>query len=294
MSAEAIVRRHLAPTPLVQARDGVWLKLETLQPTGAFKVRGALAALAAAEGDVVTASAGNHALGVGHAAALLGRSATVVVARTASPAKVRRLSGYPVRLVQEGDDYDAAERHALRLAEEEGVPYLSPYNDEHVIAGQGTVALEIGEQLDGPPTIVCPIGGGGLLAGCALAGVGRVVGVEVEASRAMSAAVAAGRVVEVPVGPTLADGMAGGIEPGSITVDIARRHVDTIVAVSEAELRDAIRDLAFEHGVVAEGAGAAAYAAIRAGKVAGERLVAIVSGRNITREQLLDVLVASA
>jgi threonine dehydratase len=293
-AAEAVVARHLAPTPLLAAGDGIHLKAETLQPTGAFKVRGALAALHASEGAVVTASAGNHALGVGHAAALLGREATVVVARTASPAKVERIRELPVELVEAGDDYDAAEAHALALASERGVPYLSPYNDPHVIAGQRTVAVEIGAQLDGPFTLVCPVGGGGLLAGCALwaaeRGDVRVVGVEVERSRAISAAVAAGRVVPVEVGDTLADGMAGGLEPGSVTVDIVREHVDAIVAVSEQALRDGLRALAFEHGLIAEGAGAAAFAALRAGHVTDRPAVAIVSGRNITRGQLLDVL----
>lgn len=294
-AAERAVRAVLAPTPVVHAL-GMWLKVETVQPTGSFKVRGGVAALAALPPGrrVVTASAGNHGLGVAYAAARLDRPATVVVAETASRAKIERLRSYPVELVLAGEDYDAAEAHALGLDGE----YVSPYNDPHVIAGQRTLAVELGEQLDGPLTVAVPAGGGGLLAGVALWAAGRedvrVVGVEVAASRALSAAVAAGGVVDAQVGPTLADGMAGGLEPGSVTVDIAARHVSAFVAVEEAELRSAMRALAFDAGLIAEGAGAAAVAAVLSGRVADERaggrVVAIVSGRNLTRDVLLDVL----
>jgi threonine dehydratase len=291
VAAERIVRRFLSPTPVVEAL-GISLKVETVQPTGSFKIRGALAAMAALPpGPVVTASAGNHGLGVAQAAALLGREATVVVPETASTAKISRLREFAVDLVLSGSSYDEAEAHALGL----GGAYVSPYNDPLVIAGQRTLGVELGEQLPGPLTVVVPAGGGGLLAGVALWASerpdARVVGVEAAASRALSASVEAGRVVEVEVGPTLADGIAGGLEPGCVTVDIAARAVDAFVAVEEDELRAAIRALAFEAGLVAEGAGAAATAAVLAGRVPDDRpVVAIVSGRNLTREVLVDVL----
>jgi threonine dehydratase len=299
--AEAVVRERLRPTPVVPAPvlgPNAWLKVETLQPTGSFKVRGALAALARARPDehVVTVSAGNHGLGLAQAAALLGRSATVVVPETASPAKVQRLRGFPVELVLAGADYDAAERQALALADR-GV-FVSPYNDPHVIAGQRTVGVEIGAQLTGPLTVVVPVGGGGLVSGIGLwagehDGV-RVVGVEAAASLALSAAVRAGRVVDVPIGATLADGMKGNVEAGSVTVEIAARHVDAWVAVEESEIRAAMRALAFGAGIVTEGSGAAAAAAILGGHVRddrpGARLVAIASGRNITRDLLVEIL----
>jgi threonine dehydratase len=157
---------------------------------------------------------------------------------------------------------------------------VSPYNDPDVIAGAGTVALELADA----GTIVVPIGGGGLAAGIGLATQARVVGVVPEASPAMQAAVAAGHVVEVEVRETLADGLAGNIEPGSVTVELCAAHVDAIVSVSEAELADAMRFLAREHGLVAEGSGAAAVAAIRAGRVGGGAPVAVVTGRNVTLE----------
>jgi threonine dehydratase len=279
-AAEVRIRPLLPPTPLV---DG--LKLETLQPTGSFKVRGALAALTVLPPGtkVVTASAGNHGLAVAWAAAELGLEATVVVGETASPAKVEALRRFPATLVQHGADYDAAERHALSL---EG-HYVSPYNDRDVIAGGGTLALELADA----DTIVVPVGGGGLAGGVGLAATAQVIGVVAEASPAMQAAVSAGEIVEVELRPTLADGLAGNIEPGSVTVGLCVRYLDSIVAVTEDEIAEAMRHLVRAHGIVAEGSGAAGVAAIRSGKVKpGDRTVAVVSGRNVTLETLANVL----
>jgi threonine dehydratase len=289
-----VVRAHLTPTPV--DLDGLALKLESLQPTGSFKVRGALAALAATAPDrpVVTASAGNHALGIAYAARALGRTATVVTATTASPAKVDALRAFGVELVRFGDSYDDAEAHAIALAGR-GALYVSAYNDTHVIAGQATLGRELDSQLDGPLTVVCGVGGGGLAAGLGLWAAGRpevrIVGVEAAGSTAVSAAVAAGRQVDVVVGPTLADGMAGNVEPGSVTLDLVAAHVSALVTVTEPELRAAIRYLAQRRGYVAEGAGAAAVAAVLAGKVPEHgRTVAVVSGRNIALPVLASVL----
>jgi threonine dehydratase len=275
------IRPHLEPTPLVES-DGFALKLESLQPTGSFKVRGALAALTALEpGErVVTASAGNHGLAVAWAAARLGFDATIVVAETASRAKIDGIRRFPATLVVHGADYDEAERHALAL---EG-RYVSPYNDRDVIAGAGTLALE----LPGVDTIVAPIGGGGLASGLALAGEARVIGVVPDAFPAMRAALDAGALVEIEGRQTIADGLHGNIEPGSVTFEIVRDHVADVVTVGEAELEEAMRFLAREHGLVVEGAGAAAVAAIRGGKTVGD--VAVVTGRNIAPEQFRQAL----
>jgi threonine dehydratase len=301
-AAWSTVRQHLVPSPLDLGAGTVEdpvLKLESLHPTGSFKVRGALNALGALDPGVpvVTASAGNHGLGVAFASLALGRSATVVVATTASPAKVDQLRRLGVDLVETGTSYDDAEAHALGLAAE-GARFLSGYNDAAVIAGQGTIGLELDDQLTGPLTVVCGVGGGGLASGLGLWASGRpdvrVVGVEAEASTAVSAALAAGHQVPVSVGDTLADGMAGNIEPGSVTVDLVARYVDELVTVSEAEIRSAIRYLAGERGYVAEGAGAVPVAALRAGKVAVHgRPVAVVSGRNIALPTLAAVLAGS-
>lgn len=296
--AWSLVREVLAPTPVVG--EGPLLKLESLQPTGSFKVRGALNALAAIgeRERVVTASAGNHGLGVAFAATRLGRRATVVVPENASPAKVAALRAFDVELVREGNTYAEAEAHALRLAEG-GAYFLSPYNDPNVIAGQGTIGHELAEQFTGPLTVVCAVGGGGLASGLGLWAAARpdvrVVGVEAQAAPSMAAAVKAGYQVPIEVRPTIADGIAANLEPGSVTIDLVAKHVDRLVSVTEEELRAGVRYLAGKHGVVAEGAGAAAVAALLAGKVepgdeeAGNQ-VAVVSGRNIALDVLAEVL----
>jgi threonine dehydratase len=262
------IRPYLPPTPLIGN-----LKLDSLQPTGSFKVRGALNALLQADGPVVTASAGNFGLGVAWAAQRLGLRATVVVAETASPAKIEALRRFDIELVVHGVDYDAAERHALSLPGR----YVSPYNDTDVIAGAGTIALE----LPNAETIVVPVGGGGLAAGIALAADARVVGVVPSAFPAMRVALEHGRVVEIEGGRTIADALHGNIEPGSVTVEMLRGV--EIVEVTEEQIEEAMRRLARDHGLVTEGAGAAAVAA-------GIDGVAIVSGRNVTRETFARVL----
>ncbi len=307
--ARDVVSRHLPPSPLVAAdfdgRPG-WLKLESFQPTGAFKVRGAIAALSylAPNQRVLAVSAGNHALGIAWASQRLGIPATVVIAESASPAKREKLEALPVRLIRHGQSYDEAEAYALEMAREhEGeAVFLSGYNDQMVIAGQSTIADEVAAQVsgDGPITIVVPVGGGGMASGIALRaaelrGQGRevrVVGVETEASTAMSAAVDAGRIVKVDVADTLADGLAGNLEPGSVTVGLVGQYVDDLVRVSEAEIAAAIRHLATTQGIVGEGAGAATTAALLAGRVRVERgdVVAVVSGRNIAPGTLAKVL----
>lgn len=307
--ARAIVRKHLAPTPLVISRAGgreVLLKLETFQPTGAFKVRGAVAAAAALPpgSRIVTASAGNHALGIAWASMRLGVPATVVIAETASMAKRAALEALPVELIIHGPDYDAAEAHGLLLAGDpvRQATYVSPYNDPHVIAGHASMLDEILEQLppDRPLALVVPGGGGGLLAGIALRAEARgtrqrpisVYGVESERSTALSTSVRAGRWTEVVVARTVADGLAGNLERGSITVDLLQGRAAGFVTVSEDQIGDAIRALARDHGLIAEGGGAASLAAIRSGaipEVDGD-LVAIVSGRNIALSTLSAIL----
>ena len=296
-AAQERLRDVLEPTPTVSSpKLDALLKLETLQPTGSFKVRGAIAALTAlARGErVVTASAGNHGLALAWAAERLEIDATVVVAETASEAKVEAIRRLPARLVVHGAGFDEAERHALELAAAEGARYISAYNDREVIAGQGTLGLELLDTLGPGITIVCPVGGGGLAGGVGLAASAsgaRVVGVVAAASPAMRAALDAGGIVEVEVRDTLADGLAGNIEPGSVTFDLVREHVEDVVAVDEPEIAAAMQFLAQEQGLVAEGSGGVAVAAILAGRV--ERrgtLVAVVSGRNVTDEVLTRVL----
>ena len=296
-SAWETVRERLAPTPLVQSAlaGEAWLKLETFQPTGAFKVRGALAALSALpEGArAVTASAGNHGLGMAYAASVTGSTVTVVVSEHASPSKVAALRAYPIELVQHGRDYDEAEAHALSLATS-GATYVSAYNDPMVIAGQATIGRELDEQAPGELTVVTPVGGGGLAAGLALwarrRGGVRLVGVEACASRAVSMAIRAGHVAPVEVGDTLADGLAGNIEPGCVTPQVIGADTE-LTCVTEDQLRAGMRWLFTRHGLVAEGAGAAAVAAVLAGLVRPSgRLVVLITGRNITPASYCEAL----
>ena len=296
-SAWQTVHSVLEPTPLVAspiAPTGS-LKLETLQPTGSFKVRGGVAGVSALPHDqrAVTASAGNHGLGVAWASARLGRQATVVVPEHSSAAKLAALRTYPIELVEHGADYEAAEKYALELGAAEGVSFVSPYNAPLVIAGQATIGRELDSQAPGELTVVAPVGGGGLLAGLALwarsrPGV-RLAGVESSESRGISAAVAAGHIVHVPVGGTIADGLAGNLEPGSVTVGLVAGA--QLVAVDDDELRAAMRWLFANHGLVTEGSGAAGIAAVLGGKVdiAG-RLVVVVTGRNIAADRFAKIL----
>ncbi|HLM63820.1 MAG TPA: pyridoxal-phosphate dependent enzyme [Acidimicrobiales bacterium] len=303
-SAAAVVRAHLAPTPVLAVRlpgieRDVLVKLEAAQPTGSFKVRGALAALAAyATADpatrVVTASAGNHALGIAHAAERLGVAATVVVSTKASPAKVRALARADVELVQHGESYEEAERHALALAEG-GATFVSPYNDAHVMAGQATMVAEVIDQVGDHVTLVVPVGGGGLIAGSALGAAGhprlRLVGVESTASPSVSSAVAAGAIVTVPTEPSLADGLGGNLEAGSVTPAVAGGRVHAFAQVDEDAIAEAVRVLVTSAGLVAEGAAAVGFAALMAGAVpVAGRPVVVLTGRNIAPAVLARLL----
>ena len=234
---------------------------------------------------VIAASAGTHGLAVAWASSLLGLRATVVVSEQASPAKIAKLRVQPIELILHGDS-DAAEAYAPTLVGP-GSTYVSPYNDTMVIAGQATVGRELETQAPGPLTVVVPVGGGGLLSGIGLWARGHdvdLVGVEACASLAVSTAVAAGGVTPIAYGDTLADGLAGNIEAGSVTVPLLAGV--RFACVTEPELRAGMRWLMVHHGLVAEGAGAAAVAAVLAGKVtARARLIVLVTGRNVTPER---------
>ena len=303
LRAKELVARHLAQTPLISSPllgAQVLLKLETLQPTGSFKVRGALVAVANALEDnpntsVVTGSAGNHGLGVAYAAQTLGVRATIVVPENASVAKQDALGRFDVELIRHGKSYDEAEAHALLLSES-GARFISAYNDPDVIAGQGTIALELFDQVPELAAIVAPVGGGGLLAGLSLAASTHadvcVFGVEAAASPVMSVSTAAGRVEVVEVGPTIADGLSGNIEPGSVTVPLIARHARQVVSADERVIRDGVRFLASEHGLIAEPSGAIGIGAMLHGLVetAGGPTVIVVTGRNVATQLLVDLL----
>jgi threonine dehydratase len=302
--ARRIIRSTLAPTPLVQATVAgrrLWLKLEGLQPTGSFKVRGALAAMDHVKRRepgraVVACSAGNHGLGVAWSATLLGVDACVVVPSTASPTKIAKLRTFPVELILAGESFDDAETLALALAAERDARFVSPYNDTYVIAGQSSMAAEVIEQLPEAAHLVVAVGGGGLAAGSALSLAlhhCQLHGAQVEQNAAFSQAFRGEAVDPGSLRPTIADGIAGGFEPGSVTLALLHQTDFDLSLVSEAATVDAIRQLLDDVGLVAEGAAAVALAAglQHFDEWSGELVVAI-SGHNITASLLAKLLVS--
>jgi threonine dehydratase len=269
-----LVRR----TPLVRSSwlstvtgADVYLKLETEQDTGSFKLRGAMNAVALLKANqpsittVMAASAGNHGLGLATAARQFGLTARVHLPRTAPRAKREGLRELGADLV-EAATYDEAEAHAQQ-ERAAGATFVSAYSDPDVIAGAGTVALEILADQPDVDTFVVPVGGGGLISGIALAvkahrPTARVIGAEAAASPVWRHALAAGRLVTVAVQETVADGLSGNIEPDSITFEIVRDLVERIVDVDEPAIASAMRDLMSREQIRAEGASACAVAAL--------------------------------
>jgi len=245
---------------------------------------------------LVTASAGNHGRALAHAARLAGLPLTVYASDHAPRVKLdaMRAEGAELRLCR---DYDEAERRAKRHGD--GAVFISPYAHPDVIAGAGTVGLEIVADWPDVDTIVVAMGGGGLIGGVAIAARAAaapvaIVGVEAEASSPFTAALAAGRIVEIAVRPTLADGLAGNLDPDTPTFEMVQSMVERVVRVSEADLRAAIAGVVLNERLVVEGAGSAGVAALLAGYVnGGRRKVAVVlSGANIDRLVLAELISA--
>ncbi|ENZ96254.1 threonine dehydratase [Xanthomonas fragariae LMG 25863] len=293
LAAQARLRKYLSPTPLHYAeRFGVWLKLENLQRTGSYKVRGALNALLAGlergdERPVICASAGNHAQGLAWSAYRLGVQAITVMPYGAPQTKISGVAHWGATVRQHGNSYDEAFAFARELADQNSYRFLSAFDDPDVIAGQGTVGIELAAHA--PDVVIVPIGGGGLASGVALAlksqGV-RVVGAQVEGVDSMARAVR-GDLREITPVPTLADGVKVKI-PGFLTRRLCSSLLDDVVIVREAELRETLVRLALEEHVIAEGAGALALAAGR--RVAGKCKCAVVSGGNIDATVLAALL----
>lgn len=309
MAAADRLTGRVRRTPLIEAHAlgaatgrRVWLKLETLQRTRSFKYRGALnAVLALSERSgtlptLVTASAGNHGLALANAAAAGGASLHVFAPRTTPAAKLERMRLPGVRVDTSSRDYDEAEKRALEAAAGGDGTYISPYNHPDVIAGAGTVGLEILEDMPAPGGIVVPTGGGGLLSGIALAArdATRVVGVEPAVNPAFTASLAAGYIVRIEPGESLADGLLGNLEAGSITLDLVQAHASGVRAVPEAFVAQGIRALFRQEHLVAEGAGAIGIGALMAGLLddVPDPLVIVVSGANIDTPTLLEVTAA--
>ena len=296
-------------TPLVRSQflsdfcgGEVYLKLENLQITSSFKIRGALNKMLHLSAEemrrgVVTASAGNHAQAVAIGAEKLNLSVKIVVPRSTPKVKIDKIGKYNVELILHGDFYDEAEQKAIDLARKEGLTYISPYNDRLVVAGQGTVVLEILEDLPTVDMVMVPVGGGGLISGISVAVKSiepsvQVVGVQSVASPAMYESLKAGRIVDVEMRESVADGLFGGIEKRSITFGIVQKYVDDFLLVKEETIKKAIFLLWDKERQVVEGAGAVSVAPILENKdlFMGKEVVAVISGGNIEDKLFRSIL----
>jgi threonine dehydratase len=296
-------------TPVLTSRtlDGmvgaaVHVKAESFQRGGAFKFRGAynkiatLPAEALARG-VLAYSSGNHAQAVAIAAQLVGTRATIVMPEDAPPAKVDATRGYGAEIVTYDRWSDSREELGAQIAEKRGLVLVRPYDDPLVMAGQGTTALELLEDVPNLDTLVVPVGGGGLIAGCSTAAKAllpgiRVVGVEPEAGDDTARSLAAGKRVHVGVPRTIADGLQSP-EPGELTFEVNRRLVDEIVTVSDAEMLDAMAFLFDRLKLVSEPSGAAGVAALLAGRVRGQRVGVVISGGNVGVARFAELFAAA-
>jgi threonine dehydratase len=307
LAAYGRIQPYIRETPLEESSelaDGapVLLKLEHLQRTGSFKFRGAsnkiaLLTPAQAAAGVVAASNGNHGMGVAAAAAARGIAAEVYVSSHVSPAKARRIEALGARLRYMGDDPLAAEIAARHAAEESGRVFISPYNDLDVVAGQGTIAVELQRQAPGLDAVFVAVGGGGLIAGIggyykAVSPDTEIVGCWPAASPVMLECMRAGKVVEVAEQPTLSESTAGGLEPGSVTVELCRSVIDRTVVAPEEGIAAAMRLMLEKEHWVIEGAAALAVAAFlqEAERYRGKRVAIVLCGRNVSPEVMQKVL----
>ncbi|HSM57419.1 MAG TPA: hydroxyectoine utilization dehydratase EutB [Candidatus Sulfomarinibacteraceae bacterium] len=302
--APVTLHTPLLPSSALSNRDGrsVYLKLETLQETGTFKVRGAankILSLPEAQRarGVVTASTGNHGRAVSHVARELGIPAVVCISERVPQNKVEALRQSGAELVIEGNGQDEAAERAFALQEERGLTMVHPFDDPLVIAGQGTIGLEMLDEAPELDTVLVPLSGGGLISGVALALKSaalelRVIGVSMEHSPVMYHSLQAGRPVQMPEEETLADSLLGGIGlENRYTFDLVRQLVDDVILVTEEEIARAMAFLLREQRLVVEGAGAVGVAALLAGKVPdpGRNVGVVISGGNVALDALLRI-----
>jgi threonine dehydratase len=306
--AHSLVRAHAYRTPLFTSRSlseetgfNVWLKAESLQRTGSYKIRGPLNKLAHLSDDekragVICSSAGNHAQGVALAATLRDIRSVVVMAENATPSKVDATRAYGAEVVLHGSIWDEANEKALEIVDEEGLTYIHPFDDLDLITGQGTLGLEIYDDLPGVDAVVVPIGGGGLISGVSMAVKSlnsqvRVIGVESSGAPAMKRSVDEGRRVELETVDCAIDGLKVK-RVGETTLEIVRRYVDEIVALPDRQIFDALLWTLSRTKIVVEGAAAAPVAALLNGAVqmpAGSNVVCVLSGGNLNLDQLKDL-----
>jgi threonine dehydratase len=309
LAAEKRIRPHIRKTCLEYSpflsnsvEGHVYLKLECMQHTGSFKYRGALnkflsLSLEDRQDPLITASTGNHGNAFAAILQKFGGKGIVYLPQNASPAKVSNLRQYGVDLEFFGTDCIMSETLARETADQNQQVFVSPYNDPRIIGGQGTIALELCEQISAIDAVLVPLGGGGLISGIAgyLKTVDKnidIIGCQPENSAVMYESIKAGKIVELASKTTIADGTAGGIEPGSATFDICRETVDDYILVSEDDIKTAIRHMIEQHQILIEGAAALSVACLLKEKdqFKGKNTVLIISGKKITMELLKEIL----
>ncbi len=273
-----------------ESGNEVYIKPENLQTTGSFKIRGAYNKIAhldheSKEKGLVAASAGNHAQGVAFSARELGVKATIVMPKSTPLIKVEATRSYGAQVILFGDCYDEAYQKAMTLRDENGYIFIHPFDDEAVIAGQGTIGLEILEQMKDVDYILVPVGGGGLISGVALAAKAinpnvRIIGVEPEGAKGMWLSLKENRLMELERVDTIAEGVAVK-RPGAIPFEIVKQYVDQIVTVSDVDIMEAFLVLLEKEKLIAENAGVLSLAALKKLNVYNKKIVCIVSGGNI-------------
>ena len=295
--ARSVLQGVLRPTPLIHSPylsktcgNNVYLKPENMQVTGAYKIRGAYFKISTLSDEekargLVTASAGNHAQGVAYAAQAAGVPATIVMPTTTPLVKVNNTKDYGAKVILHGEVFDDAAELASKLAQEEGLTYVHPFNDLDVATGQGTIAYEIFQDLPDVDIILVPIGGGGLSAGVStlaklLNPQVKVIGVEPEGAASMQASLEAGHVVTLPSANTIADGTAVKT-PGELVFPYVRDNVDQIITIPDAELVEVFLDVMERHKMVVENSGLLTVAALKHLDCRDQNVVSILSGGNM-------------
>ncbi len=273
-------------------RSEIWFKPENLQKTGSFKIRGAIIKLNSLSAEerkrgIIAVSAGNHAQGVALAAKILGIDVKIVMPKNTTPTKINAVEEYGARIVLSGNDYAEAREEAVKIMNSEGRSFIEGFNDPFIVAGQGTIGLEIMEEMPDTEQIVVPVGGGGLISGIAIAaksmnGKVKIIGVQSEHYSSFMKSFYSGKVTDSTYGTTIADGIAIRT-PGDLNLEIAKRYVDQVVTVDEESIALAIYSLLDRNKYLVEPAGAAGFGALLSGSidVEGKKTVFVLSGGNI-------------
>ena len=313
LQAENRIRPYILTTPVLESKPlsklnngKVFLKLESEQHTGSFKARGSMnKVLSLSEGtemeanrEIITASTGNHALGFARALLEANKRGIIYMPKNASPSKVKALKDYPVDLVFFGTNSLATELEAKRVAKEKNAIWISPYNDPQIIGGQGTIGIELTQQLKTIDYVLVTVGGGGLIAGIAtfvkyISPETKIIGCLPSRSPEMALSVEAGKIIELEnPQETISDGSAGGVEPDAITFPICQELVDDFILVKEEEIKTAIKLVVNEHHKIIEGAAGVAVASFikEANRFEGKNVAIIICGSNIATEKLVEII----